>query len=57
MVNKFKVAIVRSVGCLFFMVGMGGLAGACEGHGGFLVSLVAVGIGMLFIWLDMKFFE
>lgn len=43
--------------CTAFLTGIGGLAGACEGQGSFLVSLIVFAIGFGMCLYDMKRLE
>lgn len=38
-------------GGIMFIIGLGGLGGACEGHGSFLVSAIVTAIGFGLSWL------
>lgn len=40
-----------------FLTGVGGLAGACEGQGSFLISLVVFAIGVGMAAVDLKRLE
>lgn len=43
--------------CTAFLTGIGGLAGACEGQGSFLISLIVFAVGFGMCLYDMKRLE
>lgn len=50
MINK----VLMNLGAALFIVGIGGLAGACEGQGSFLTSAIVFSIGLGLAWLNFK---
>lgn len=53
---KAKELATRVLGFVFFMLGLGGLAGACEGQGSFILSAVALSLGIFLGWVNMNYF-
>lgn len=43
--------LMNAMGAVMFLVGLGGLAGACEGEGSFLIAAVVFAIGLGISWL------
>lgn len=50
MINKFFM----NAGAALFIVGIGGMAGACEGQGSFLVSAIVFSVGFGLAWANFK---
>lgn len=42
------------VGATMFMVGMAGMAGACEGQGSFLISAIVFSVGLGISWKTFR---
>lgn len=50
MINKG----ISGVGAVMFIIGIAGIAGACEGQGSFLISAVVFSIGFGLSWFGLK---